>query len=141
MASKKPVAFTDADFPELPETRSYVQQSSGTTNWSDIVNQYAQKCDEIRNKVADVFDGEYDEDGLPIYGKIRFSNGNVYRGPIFTEWPKYDEWELENEMSDEPVDFNYDSYDYYGEMTYPDGSTFYGMFCFGKSVISTLVKM
>jgi hypothetical protein len=138
-ATKKVVAFTDADFPLLPEVKEPTTANSAIKNWSAFLSQDAQKCDE-RNQETDRFDGECDANGLPIYGKIKFSNGNVYRGPIYTEWPKFDEWELENEMLDEPFEYYYDPCDYYGEMVYADGTSFYGQFCFGKSVILGLVK-
>jgi len=140
LTTKKVVSFTDADFPVLPEVKeSLASTSAGIKNWSAFLTKGSQKLD-ISNEANDVFEGECDASGLPIYGKIKFSNGNIYRGPIFTEWPKFDEWELENEMSDDPVEYYYDPYDFYGEMFYQDGSSFYGQFCFVKSVILAMIK-
>jgi len=79
---------------------------------------------------GDVFDGDYDETGQPAYGTLRFSNGNIYRGPIHYAWPKeYDEdedkedweWEEEEQWANP-----------YGELRFPDGRRFRGVFCFGK---------
>jgi hypothetical protein len=75
---------------------------------------------------GDVFDGDYDETGQPAYGTLRFSNGNIYRGPIHYSWPQDEdaedwEWEEEEQWANP-----------YGELRFPDGRRFRGVFCFGK---------
>lgn len=88
---------------------------------------------------GDVFEGDYDETGSPIYGKVTFANGNIYRGPIHYSWPKdYDDCESDEEEY-EAVDEEWSDYEeeYYNEpingvMTYPNGKRFVGVFCFGQ---------
>ena len=138
-SGKKSVAFTEADFPTLPEVKESTAVNSSIKNWSSILTQDADRRDPTKH-TNDEFHGDCDESGLPIYGKISFSNGNVYRGPIFTECPKFDEWELENEMSDDPIDYYFDPCDFYGEMIYSEGTSFYGQFCFEKRAILGLIK-
>uniref|UniRef100_A0A6C0B326 Uncharacterized protein n=1 Tax=viral metagenome TaxID=1070528 RepID=A0A6C0B326_9ZZZZ len=110
---------------------------------------------------GDVYEGYFDELGLPCYGKMTFANGNVYHGPIRDLWIKDDEQDDEEEEVDSdgwiskvPCDLAtrneetisedeyYDDYYYeedepekeqtYGKMTYPDGKVFWGVFCFAQ---------
>ena len=90
---------------------------------------------------GDIFEGDYDETGNPIYGKVTFANGNIYRGPIHYSWPKdYDDYEStdeECEFTDEYYDEDDGEYEEYyyetrlGVMIYPNGKQFVGVFCFG----------
>lgn len=115
-----------------------------------IISDYAK-----RYSNGDIFDGDYDERGLPLYGKLTFANGNVYEGPIHETWPVEQEAADDGFVYDlvprnyEPNDCYFDEdtntwYHYpqeeayvepeasnYGVMTYADGRQFYGTFCFG----------
>jgi hypothetical protein len=102
------------------------------------------KTEQLGNKKiysnGDVFQGQFNtETGLPSYGVITFLNGNVYEGPIHYSWPQDadDTFETYGEY-DETFDENYDETFVEapvneGIMTYPDGKTFIGVFCFGKA--------
>jgi hypothetical protein len=88
---------------------------------------------------GDIFEGEFDKNGNPINGKLTFKNGNIYYGPIFTSWPQDPEPYYE-EMPDPNDEYSFvyyyeehpdvDPYRNYGEMVYPDGTSFWGVFCF-----------
>jgi len=88
---------------------------------------------------GDVFEGEFDQDGNPIRGKLMLANGNTYYGPIFTSWPQESEPYYE-EMPDPNDEYSFvyyykeyqdvDPYWNYGEMVYKDGKSFWGVFCF-----------
>jgi hypothetical protein len=92
---------------------------------------------------GDVFEGEFDQHGNPIRGKLMFANGNTYYGPIFTSWPQDPEPYYE-EMPDPDDEYSFvyyyedqediDPYRNYGEMVYPDGKSFWGVFCFDNLV-------
>jgi len=92
---------------------------------------------------GDVFEGEFDAiTGRPSYGKIMYSNGNVYEGPIHYSWPQDKEPNEEgDEDGEEEYENNWDG-DEDGEeecedvregiWTFPDGKVFVGVACFGK---------
>jgi hypothetical protein len=89
-------------------------------------------------KNGDAFDGIYDDNGLPVYGKIMFANGNIYEGCVHSVWHKDDE-EFDDCDDDQEECFgeyyeedqtDWFMYSNYGVMTYPDGKKFYGSFCF-----------
>lgn len=93
-------------------------------------------------KNGNIYEGEFDEGGLPCYGKLTFANGDVYEGPIREQWIKDDEEEnSEDETYSEETDENYEDWDEYyeekqqtetyGRLTRCDGSVFWGVFCFG----------
>jgi hypothetical protein len=48
-------------------------------------------------KNGSIYEGEFDKDGLPCYGKITYANGDVYEGPIREHWIKDDEEEDDDE--------------------------------------------
>jgi len=110
---------------------------------------------------GDRFEGDFDDNGLPCYGKITFANGTIYEGPIRSHWVHdeeeqidaelYDTWSEdqtqgtnnENAVSQQPDD-DYEYYeeypedthettcqDKYGKFTYPDGKIFWCITCFG----------
>jgi len=91
---------------------------------------------------GDVYEGVFDELGLPCYGKMTFANGNVYEGPIRDYWIKNDENEEDEDTVDETItDDEYYEYDdeyyeeqeqIYGKMTSPGGKVFWGVFCFAQ---------
>lgn len=131
------VKFTDTDFPALPKS-SYVSPIN-KNEW------ISKKQDVVLNAPKkDVFEGCCDENGEPVYGKITFVNGDIYRGPILTSFPKEYEEEYEEKYEEEcedDYDYEEDPYENYGEMWYANGTVFTGVFCFGKSVIKNLVKI
>jgi hypothetical protein len=137
------IKFTEKDFPQLQQTAAPIIKNEWVpTKNKEIV---------VSNRY-DIFKGQCDNHGVPTYGKISFGNGDIYRGPIFTSFPKndeeltrdiveeYEEEEYEEEEYEEDEQFPYeqDPYVNYGEMRYKDGSSFRGVFCFGQSVIKNL---
>jgi hypothetical protein len=88
---------------------------------------------------GDVFEGEFDKNDNPTYGKLILKNGNTYYGPIFTSWSQDPEPYYE-EMPDPNDEYSFvyyyeeqpdvDPYRNYGEMVYKDGTSFWGVFCF-----------
>lgn len=136
------IKFTKDDFPELPQTNTS-NNSYDKNMWSSIINKH---IDGDRNtSTHDTFEGYYDGQGSPIYGKIDFANGNIYKGPIFNLFPQEievsdDDSEKSIYFEDESIEYERDPYENYGEMIYPNGTTFWGVFCFGKQVIDKLVK-
>lgn len=133
--------FTYDDFPELQSTEPFVKDNK--SSWSSIVNK-----DPVNDNDAsshDRFEGYCDEQGSPIYGKINFANGNIYKGPVFSSFPQDveiqdDESDAVFDFEDETIEYDRDPYENYGEMIYPDGTSFWGVFCFGKQVIDNLAK-
>ena len=93
---------------------------------------------------GDIFEGDYDADGLPCYGKLTFSGGKIYEGPIQEEWPQDpddDEDESSPNLYEEDSEDEYFEDEWYepepeppinnyGRMIMPDGSEFWGVFCF-----------
>lgn len=134
--------FTPDDFPELPFADK-TDNSSNKSKWTVVVNKDTEY--DFKALMMDKFEGYYDDQGVPIYGKIDFANGNTYTGPIFSSFPQdveiqHDESDTVFEFQDETIEYDRDPYENYGEMIYPDGTSFWGVFCFGKQVIYNLVK-
>jgi hypothetical protein len=132
--------LTIEEFPELP----FISKPTPVikNDWAAIINK--DSTPEQHQIIDDIFEGEVDENHVPVYGKITFANGNIYTGPIFTSFPKDDE-DIEDvdDQYDENNEFEYyerDPYANYGEMLYPDGSSFWGVFCFGERTIASLKK-
>jgi hypothetical protein len=106
---------------------------------------------------GNVFEGDFDEKGRPSYGKLTYPNGDIYRGPLYYEWPKpvvvtykkkiehdYDtntdkQYDEEDEIDfceqevqeDEYIIEEYTEYPENGVLTYANGKTFEGIFRFG----------
>jgi len=133
---------SNAQFPVLSSVNT---TASKKPIWNcEKVSRFSDNAKYFEN--GDVFEGVFDELGLPCYGKMTFSNGNVYEGPIRDYWIKNDEEEQDEEEVEEPIyeDEYYDDYDYYeeeeeeeeeqvyGKMTYPSGKVFWGVFCFAQ---------
>jgi hypothetical protein len=133
--------IVDTDFPQLP-TVNPINPNNDKTEW------ISKKTPEsaVNTQPFDIYEGSYDENSVPIYGKIIFANGDVYRGPIFTSFPKediiyeHDEYNSYDSMK-EYEEYEQDPYENYGEMHYANGKVFSGVFCFGKSVIKNMVKI
>jgi hypothetical protein len=111
--------------------------NNDVAGWPKLVGRKLSETARI-NKNGDAFDGVYDDNGLPVYGKIMFANGNVYEGCVHSVWYK-DEEEFDDcdDDQEECFDEYYEEYQTdwfmysnYGVMTYPDGKKFYGSFCF-----------
>jgi len=141
------IKFTENDFPQLQQTTApIIKKEWGPTKNTVVL---------VSNKY-DIFKGQCDNNGVPTYGKISFGNGDTYRGPIFTSFPKneeeltldnddykdcdedYEEYEEDECFDYEQVPYEQDPYENYGEMIYKDGRSFRGVFCFGQSVIKNL---
>jgi hypothetical protein len=122
---------SEKSFPSLSSKEENVQQVK--VEWAHTNgNRISDNAKIYPN--GDTFDGYYDEDGLPIWGKLTFINGNTYEGPIQSSWDKSGD---RDDLVDEPGDY-YDSYydEYFddgriGVFTTPAGKQFYGVFCFG----------
>ena len=152
------IKFTEAEFPILSGTT--VARQSQNKDW---INK--KKNADVLIQKHDIFEGKCnDETGMPMYGKISFVNGDIYEGPIFTSFPKYNDDEgnddereyVEDEYDEDEYDedeydedkydedgydegeYEKDPYENYGEMIYKDGTSFWGIFCFGQSVIKNL---
>jgi len=128
---KEILDVSEKSFPSLSSNENPTQ--SVKVNWAHTNgNKISDNAKVYPN--GDTFEGYYDENGFPIWGKLTFANGTIYKGPIQSSWDKTmdcDDW------IDEPMDY-YDSYyDYYeddgrrGLFTTSDGKQFYGVFCFG----------
>lgn len=146
---RKPESFVDISsnihFPDLSSNNVIVE----TPEWNyEKVRKFGDNAKYYDN--GDVYEGEFDEHGVPCYGKMTFANGDIYEGPIRDYWIKEDE-EINEEDVDEdddvstvligdeyPEDEYYDdefAYDEpvvekYGKMTYTSGKVFWGDFCF-----------
>jgi hypothetical protein len=138
---RKPVVdiSSNAQFPilssfKVPAAEEPVWNCEKVTRFSDNAKYFEN---------GDVYEGTFDELGLPCYGKMTFANGNVYEGPIRDYWIKDDEEEQdEEEETTEEAICEDEYYDYeeeeqeeeqiYGKMTYPDGRVFWGSFCFAQ---------
>jgi hypothetical protein len=121
--------ISDKNFPALPS----VGAKNASPGWPKIVGRKLSETAKIY-KNGDAFDGVYDDNGFPVYGKIMFTNGNVYEGCVNSAWIKEDE-DLEEQEEDFDEYYEEDQTDWflysnYGIMTYPDGKKFYGSFCF-----------
>jgi len=106
-------------------------------------------------KNGNIYEGDFDDEGLPCYGKITFANGDLYEGPIREHWIKDDEEEDDDVYKNDSVfgsyqhDYYEEDYDYddeysdeyyeeeesrpekYGKFTYANtGKVFWGVFCF-----------
>lgn len=141
---EKPVQKLDLNAENFPDL-STTDVSRGpvvvtNTDWkSAITSKVEENIRRFSN--GDSFIGEYDENGHPAYGKLMFANGNTYCGPIFTSWPQDPEPYYE-EMPDPNNEYSFvyyygedeyvDPYQNYGEMIYPDGKSFWGVFCFDQ---------
>jgi len=140
--AKKPVLdiSSNRDFPSLLGNKNTVSAPVWNCEKITIISDGAK-----RYQNGDIFEGDFDEKGLPCYGKLTFANGNVYEGPIRETWPEdveEDEEDFEETVCDSDSFYDDDDYYYeeeyeepvsnYGRMTYPDGSEFWGVFCFGN---------
>jgi hypothetical protein len=106
--------------------------SEPKSNWLEAISMRNNE-NITRYSNGDSFEGDFDDDGLPAYGKMIFANGNVYYGPINTSWQIQRENGLseDDELEEYEDEYSYiDDYENYGEMFYPDGRSFYGAFCF-----------
>lgn len=143
---KPKLDLTEENFPDLP--MSDISRGPATQTNTDWISAISSRTEENIRRFSngDAFVGDYDKHGNPSYGKLMFANGNTYYGPIFTSWPnKGDDSELYMEEIPDPTDkYSFVYYDYiqdeqldtyrnYGEMVYPDGRTFSGVFCFDDS--------
>ena len=127
---KQEVDISEKSFPSLPTNHNVMKSEKSA--WPHSSNRVSDTVKQHPN--GDTFDGYYDENGQPIWGKLTFANGNIYEGPIQSSWDKKDD---SDDWIDEPMDY-YDSYyDEYvadgrsGLFTTPDGKQIYGVFCFG----------
>jgi len=140
----------EKNFPSFVSQKNYQNEKNHKDNNEEINwphNNSQRKSENLKVlKNGDIFEGYYDENGYPIFGKIRYVNGNVYEGPIKDYWDfgNNDEDDIDDfdeDLYDEKTDTNYSEYseeEYYdnyfydrnGLMTYPDGKQFYGLFCF-----------
>ena len=130
-------------FPDLSSNNVVVE----TPEWNyEKVSKFGDNAKYYDN--GDVYEGEFDEYGIPSYGKMTFANGDIYEGPIRDYWIKNDEETNQDEDDDDvstvligdeyPEDEYYDdefAYDEpviekYGKMTYANGKVFWGDFCF-----------
>lgn len=143
-AVKQPqLELTLDHFPDL--SMSYVSKEPKYTTSTEWISAVSKKTeDNVRRfSNSDSFIGKYDSEGNPAYGNLMFANGNTYYGPIFTSWPQDNEPQMiEIPDPDEEYSFIYyedtdeqdvDPYQNYGEMVYPDGKSFWGVFCFDSS--------
>lgn len=136
---------SNADFPTL----SFNKTNTNNPIWNcDKINTISEKAKRYIN--GDIFEGEYDERGLPCFGKFTFSDGKIYEGPIRESWPEdyiendYDDNDSQTVCDDENFEDEYFSDEWYedeyrepppppnnyGKMTFADGSEFWGVFCF-----------
>jgi hypothetical protein len=83
---------------------------------------------------GDTFEGEFDTDGSPLYGRLNYANGDVYIGILLSKWTR--QTYIPDDISETSYSFCYneeeeaDDFDNYGQMTLANGKTFYGVFCF-----------
>jgi len=124
-----PVAITPENFPELAPTLCL---AAPEWKYKEVIIKSNAKF----YPNGDIFEGDYNEEtGRPLYGKITFVNGNVYKGPIHYSWPKDCDDDDESGDDDDWSSENYEEfveYDNRGVLFYPDGKRFIGVFCFGQ---------
>jgi hypothetical protein len=132
---KKPTLDnSEENFPRLATVTDKILSHAPTWNCSATQVSDTEKTYPSGTK----YDGYYDENGKPVYGKIKFKNGDVYEGPIHYSWDKDDE---EYEDLIDQTGYYYDNYFYsdylnngkYGVMRYPNGKEFWGVFYFSDS--------
>jgi hypothetical protein len=127
---------SNSQFPVLSSVKALAQEKP---MWNcEKVSQFSDTAKYFDN--GDVYEGAFDELGLPCYGKMTFANGNVYEGPIRDYWMKDEEEEDEETVEETITNDEYYEYEYYeeeqepvyGKMTYPSGKVFWGVFCFAQ---------
>jgi hypothetical protein len=126
--------ISDKNFPSLPSNNG----NTPLAGWPiEVGRRFSETAKVYKN--GDVFDGIYDDKGLPVYGKIVFANGNVYEGCVHSIWHKEEDYNTDddNDEIEENFDEYYEEhhtdwfmYSNYGVMTNTDGKKFYGSFCF-----------
>jgi hypothetical protein len=156
---RKPVVDISSNV-HFPLLTSVIELAPEKPVWNcEKISRFSDTAKYFNN--GDVYEGDFDELGLPCYGKMTFANGNVYYGPIRDHWNNNEIEEEEEKVdsdgwiskvprglairNEETIleDEYYDDYYYeeeykleeeqtYGKMTYPDGKVFWGVFCFAQ---------